>query len=334
LKHRRLGHSGLMVSELCLGAMTFGREIDEGGARAMIDYFLDAGGNFIDTADVYSRGVSEEITGRALKGRRHEVVLATKVRFPMGDGPNDVGASRRHIIDGCNASLRRLGCDFIDLYQIHCWDAATPLEETMSALSDLVRQGKVRYLGASNFTGWQIVESSCVAQAHDFVGFVSLQPQYSMVERHIEWEVVPACLEAGLGLIPWGPLGQGWLTGKYRKGEPPPEGSRITTAGEDLEEAWHKRATERNWAIVGEVGAVAEETGKSYAQVALNWLLSRPAVTSPIIGATKLAQLEDNLAAVGWKLEPEQVERLDKVSALPDVYPYHFIERSQRSWAP
>jgi aryl-alcohol dehydrogenase-like predicted oxidoreductase len=330
MDYRRLGRSGLMVSELCLGTMTFGRELDEDGSRALIQAFLDAGGNFVDTADVYSQGVSEHITGRAIKGMRDEVVLATKVRFPMGEGPNDLGASRRHVIDGCNASLRRLGTEWIDLYQIHCWDATTPLDETMSALTDLVRQGKVRYLGVSNFTGWQIAESRCVAEVGGFERFVSLQPQYSMVERHIEWEVVPACLQAGLGIIPWGPLGQGWLTGKYRKGEPPPEGSRIATAEEDYEEAWHRRATERNWAIVEEVGTISEETGKSYAQVALNWLLRQPAVTAPIIGATRPSQLEDNLGAVGWRLDDDQVERLSKVSALPETYPYHFISRAQR----
>jgi aryl-alcohol dehydrogenase-like predicted oxidoreductase len=330
MRYRRLGRSGVMVSELCLGCMTFGREIDEDASRRMIDGFIEAGGNFIDTADVYSNGVSEEITGSAVKDRRDDVVLATKVRFAMGDGPNDLGASRKHVIQGCEASLRRLGTDYIDLYQIHCWDAATPVDETLSALTDLVRQGKVRYIGASNFAGWHITQASWIARTGGFERFVSLQPQYSMIERHVEYEVVPACLEAGLGLIPWGPLGQGWLTGKYRKGEPPPQGSRIGGASDDLEEAWGKRATERNWAIVQEVGAISEETGKSYAQVALNWLLGRPAVTAPIIGATKMAQMEDNLGATDWDLEDAQRERLDKVSSPEDVYPYGFIAKAQR----
>jgi aryl-alcohol dehydrogenase-like predicted oxidoreductase len=330
MEYRRLGRSGVMVSELCLGCMTFGRESDEDLSRRMVDTFLDAGGNFIDTANVYSHGVSEEITGRALGSRRGDVVLATKARMPMGDGPNDVGVSRKHLLRQCDDSLRRLDTDYIDLYQVHCWDAATPLEETLSALSDLVRAGKVRYVGVSNFSGWQIVRAACVSAARGYESFISLQPQYSMVERHIEWEVVPACLEEGLGIIPWGPLGQGWLTGKYKKGEAPPEGTRIGGATDDMEEAWSKRATERNWAIVDELGSIAEETGKSYAQIALNWLLHKPGVTSPIIGATKLEQLEDNLGASGWALDETQMERLDKVSALPETYPYHFIDRNQR----
>jgi aryl-alcohol dehydrogenase-like predicted oxidoreductase len=248
----------------------------------------------------------------------------------MGNGPNDAGVSRKHLMRQCEASLRRLGTDYIDLYQLHCWDAATPLEETLSTLTDLVRQGKVRYIGVSNFTGWQITKAGHVSEAGGFERFVSLQPQYSMVERHIEWEVVPACQDAGLGIIPWGPLGQGWLTGKYVKGEPPPEGTRIGGASDDMEEAWDKRATERNWSIVEEVGSVSEETERSYAQIALNWLLHKPAVTAPIIGATKLEQLDDNLAAAGWDLDESQMERLDKASALPETYPYHFIERNQR----
>jgi aryl-alcohol dehydrogenase-like predicted oxidoreductase len=330
VEYRRLGHSGLMVSELCLGCMTFGREIDEAASAKMIDTFLEAGGNFIDTANVYSKGASEEITGRALRTVRDEVVLATKVRFAMGKGPNDVGVSRKHIVRACEASLARLGTDYIDLYQVHAWDELTPLEETLSALTDLVRQGKVRYLGVSNFSGWQIAKAAAVSDARGLERFVSLQPQYSLVERHIEYDVVPACLEEGLGIIPWGPLGQGWLTGKYRKGEPPPEGSRIAAAGEDHEEAWAKRATERNWRIVEEVGAIAGECGRSYAQVALNWLLRRPAVTSPIVGATKLEQLEDNLGAVDWTLSDDGVRRLDEASALEPIYPYGFIANAQR----
>ncbi|MGH2820642.1 MAG: aldo/keto reductase [Actinomycetota bacterium] len=329
MEYRRLGNSGLRVSELCLGCMTFGREVDEQGSQRMVDRFLEAGGNFIDTADVYSQGISEEITGRAVKAVRDDVVLATKVRFPMGDGPNDYGASRKHIVHGCEQSLRRLGTDYIDLYQIHMWDQATPVEETLSTLSDLVRQGKVRYTGISNFMGWQIVKAHEASERRGSEWFVSLQPQYSMVERHIEYEVVPACVETGLGIIPWGPLGQGWLTGKYRRGEAPPEGSRIAGATENMEEHWDKRATERNWQIVDEVGSVAEETGRTYAQVALNWLLRKPWVSSPIIGATKLEQLEDNLGAVDWALAPEHVERLDKVSEPEPIYPYGMIVRAQ-----
>ncbi|CAN5265364.1 aldo/keto reductase [soil metagenome] len=331
MEYRRLGGTGLMVSELCLGCMTFGRELDETGSKGIITRFLDEGGNFLDTADVYERGVSEEITGRALKEvAREDVVLATKVRFPMGEGPNDVGLSRKHITAGCDASLQRLGTDYIDLYQVHCWDAATPLEETLSALTDLVRSGKVRYIGVSNFTAWQLMKSLYTSGLHGFEKFVSLQPQYSLVERNIENEVLPVCQEEGLGVIPWSPLGGGFLSGKYSRDERPPEGSRIAGAEEWQDEYWDRRATERNWNTLDAVGEISEETGKSYAQISLNWLLRQEAVTAPIIGARTIEQLEDNLGAAGWELEDDQVNKLSEASALENVYPYRFIERAQR----
>src|ERR687898_403149 len=330
MEYRRLGNTGLMVSELCLGCMTFGQEADEETSKGIVDRFLEAGGNFIDTADVYSNGVSEEITGRALKGVRDDVVLATKVRFPMGEGPNDVGLSRKHIMQGCEDSLRRLGTDYIDLYQAHCWDAATPLKETLSALTDLVRSGKVRYIGVSNFTGWQLMRSLDVSEAGGFERFVCLQPQYSLVERNIEREVLPVCVEEGLGVIPWSPLGGGFLSGKYRRDEEPPEDSRIAGAKESMEEYWDRRATERNWAALDVVGRISEKTGKSYAQVSLNWLLRQDGVTAPIIGARTLEQLEDNISASGWELTAEQLEELSEASALEDVYPYRFIRNAQR----
>jgi len=328
--YRRLGDTGLMVSELCLGCMTFGREADEEASKGLVSRFLEAGGNFVDTADVYTKGVSEEITGRALEGVRDEVVLATKVRFPMGDGPNDVGLSRKHVIRGCEDSLRRLGTDYIDLYQVHCWDAATPLEETLAALSDLVRAGKVRYVGVSNFTAWQLMKSVGVSDALGFERFVCLQPQYSLVERNIEREVLPVCEEEGLGVIPWSPLGGGFLSGKYRRGEEPPRDSRISEAMESMEEYWDRRATERNWAVLDVVGEISEATGKSYAQISLNWLLRQPAVTAPIIGARTAEQLEDNLGASGWELDDEQVNRLSEAGAPEDTYPYRFIRNAQR----
>lgn len=248
----------------------------------------------------------------------------------MGDGPNDVGLSRKHIIAGCEASLKRLGTDYIDLYQVHAWDEATPLEETLSALDDLVRSGKVRYLGVSNFMAWQIMKSLWVSDREGLERFVSLQPQYSLVERGIEDEVLPACVSEGLGVIPWGPLGGGFLSGKYRRGERPPEDSRIAGAPEELEEAWHKRATERNWAVIDAVGEVADETGKSYAQVALNWLSRQPGVVAPIIGARRPDQLEDNLGAAGWALDEEQIRRLSEAAPPEPGYPAHFIEDKQR----
>jgi aryl-alcohol dehydrogenase-like predicted oxidoreductase len=329
MEYRRLGTTGVIVSELCLGAMTFGRELDETQTKEMIDRFIDAGGNFIDTANVYSQGTSEEFTGKAIKGRRDDFVLATKVRFPMGSGVNDVGISRKHIMSSCEASLRRLGTDYIDLYQVHCWDEVTPLKETLSAFTDLVRQGKVRYLGISNFTGWQIMKAKHISEKYGFESFISLQPQYSLVERHIEYELVPVCLDQGLGILPWGPLGGGFLSGKYRKGRAPPEDSRIADATGDMEEAWDRRATERNWEIIEILGSIAEETGHSYSQIALNWLLARPGVTAPILGARKMEQLEDNLGATGWTLDEKQLQRLDEASEPPTIYPYGMIARSQ-----
>ncbi|MDQ3567254.1 MAG: aldo/keto reductase [Actinomycetota bacterium] len=330
MQHGRLGRTGLMVSELCLGTMTFGRELDEAGSEEIVNRFVEAGGNFIDTADVYENGVSEEITGRAIGDRRDDVVLATKVRFPMGEGPNDVGLSRKHIMAGCEASLRRLGADYIDLYQVHCWDEATPLEETLSALTDLVRSGKARYIGVSNFMAWQIMKALGVSELHGFEKFVCLQPQYSLVERGIEDEALPACVSEGLGVIPWGPLGGGFLSGKYRRGERPPEDSRIAGAEEWMDEYWEKRATERNWRVLDAVGAIAEETGKSYAQVSLNWLLCQDGVTAPIIGARTNEQLEDNLGAAGWRLDEKQVQRLSEAAPPEKTYPARFIEGKQR----
>lgn len=330
MEYRRLGETGLMVSELCLGCMTFGREADEEDSKKLVARFLEAGGNFIDTADVYTRGVSEEITGRAIKSVRDDVVLATKVRFPMGEGPNDVGLSRKHINQGCEDSLRRLGTDYIDLYQVHCWDAATPLEETLDALADLVRAGKVRYIGVSNFTAWQLVKSVGLSDALGLERFVCLQPQYSLIERNIEYEILPACLEEGLGVIPWSPLGGGFLSGKYRRDARPPEDSRIAGAEEEQEEHWDRRATERNWNVLDVVGEISESTGKSYAQISLNWLLRQPAVTAPIIGARTLEQLDDNLGAAGWELDGDQVRRLSEAGALEDTYPHRFIRNAQR----
>ena len=330
MEYRLLGRTGLMVSELCLGCMTFGREADEEQSQAMVKRFLDAGGNFFDTADVYSHGISEEITGRALKGVRDDIVLATKVRFNMGEGPNDVGLSRKHIMQGCENSLRRLGTDYIDLYQVHNWDQATPLEETLSALNDLVHQGKVRYIGVSNYTAWQIMKSLHVSAQHGFEHFVSLQPQYSLVERHIEYELLPLCQEEGIGIIPWSPLGGGFLSGKYKKGQQPPENTRISEAIERQEEHWSRRATERNWGVIDIVGTIAEETKKSYAQIALNWLLHQPMVAAPIIGARTLEQLEDNLGAVGWQLSDDQVKQLTEASTPEEIYPYRFIRNAQR----
>jgi aryl-alcohol dehydrogenase-like predicted oxidoreductase len=330
---RFLGKTGLKVSELCLGAMTFGREADEQLSHRMTDRFIEAGGNFIDTADVYSRGVSEEIVGRWLKGKsRDDLVIATKVRFPMGDGPNEAGLSRKHIMSGVEASLRRLDTDYIDLYQVHCWDQATPLEETLGTLDSLVKSGKVRYVGASNFNGWQLQKAIDLSRQHGWEPFTCLQPQYNLLCRFPEWELLPVCQNEGLGVIPWSPLRGGWLSGKFRRGMTQPlEGSRIEKAErEGWSEAWSRYNKEHTWQVLDALFEVAGQAGKSPAQVAINWLLQRPGVTAPIIGARTMEQLEDNLAASGWLLGAEHLARLDEASQVELPYPYDFIRDAQR----
>jgi aryl-alcohol dehydrogenase-like predicted oxidoreductase len=333
MEFRFLGKTGLKVSELCLGAMTFGRETSEEDSRSIMDRFVEAGGNFIDTADVYGTGTSEEIVGRWLKDRtRDDVVIATKVRFPMGSGPNDVGLSRKHILAGVKASLRRLGTDHIDLYQVHCWDAFTPLEETLSTLNDLVRSGTVRYIGASNFTGWQLQAALDLSHERGWEPFVCLQPQYNLLCRSTEWEVLAVCQRGGLGVIPWSPLRGGWLSGKYRRGmEAPPEGSRVEEAeAKGWGERWSVYNNEHTWSLLDALFAVAEAAGKTPAQVALNWLLRKPGVTAPIIGTRTMEQLEANLGATGWALDAQQMAQLDEASAVQPPYPYDFVENAQK----
>ena len=326
---RPLGRTGIQVSELCLGAMTFGREADETTSGAMLDRFLDAGGNFVDTADVYSDGVSEEITGRALGAKRADVVLATKVRFPTGPGPNDVGLSRRHIRLGVEASLRRLGTDWIDLYQVHCWDERTSLEESISTLNDLVHEGKVRYVGASNFAAWQLAKSIGISALHGWEAFASLQPEYSLITRDIERELLPLCRTEQLAVLPWSPLGGGILTGKYRPGEDMPAGTRGGETEEPI--TFTYRLDDRAWRVVDAVRKVAEATGKTEAQVALNWVVTQRGVTAPIVGARNVTQLDDNLGAVGWTLDKDQRVALTWASAFPRGYPYDFIEYANSS---
>ena len=323
MEYRKLGQTGLMVSELCLGTMTFGNEADEQTSKRITDRFVEAGGNFVDTANVYSRGVSEEITGRVLRDYRDDVVLATKFRFPMGEGPNDSGASRKHIISACEASLRRLDTDYIDLYQIHCWDSSTPIEETLSALDDLVRAGKVRYIGCSNFTGWQIEKSVRVSEREGLARFDCLQSQYSLVVRDIEHEVLPGSCEEGLGVIPWSPLAGGFLTGKYSREDAPPENTRMASLGD----TWKRHATSEKFDIVDRVCEIADSRGKEPAQIALSWVKDRPGVTSPIIGARNVEQLDKNLGATGWSLEERELDSLEGISAMAYAYPYNMIAR-------
>jgi aryl-alcohol dehydrogenase-like predicted oxidoreductase len=325
MDYRYLGSTGLKVSELCLGAMTFGRETSETDSFTMLDTFAVAGGNFIDTANVYTRGVSEEIVGRWLKTRtRDDWVIATKVRFTMGDGVNEVGLSRKHILASVDASLRRLQTDYIDLYQIHCWDRGTPLEETLSTLHGLVQSGKVRYIGASNLTGWQLQKAIDVSLRHNWEPFRCLQPLYNMLDRTLEWELVPVCQNEGLGIIPWSPLRGGWLSGKYRRGMTAPlSDTRIDQAEkEGWSEGWAAYNNERTWSILDALHQIAAETGKSPAQVALRWLLQMPAVTAPIIGARTQKHLEDNLGAASWTLSADHMAQLTKISELTWVYPY------------
>ena len=323
---RPLGRTGIRVTEACLGAMTFGRETPEDESNAILDRYLEAGGNFIDTANVYNRGASEEILGRALGARRENIVLATKCRMQMGGGPNLQGASRRVIREQVEASLRRLQTDWIDLYQIHCWDANTPLAETLSTLNDLVHEGKVRYIGASNYTGWQLATALGVSKQHSWEPYISIQPQYSLVTRDIERELLPLAEYAGLAVLPWSPLGGGLLSGKYRAGEAPPEDSRAADTTPSAVLMRMRIQEQRNFAVAQAVQDLAADLGKTMAQVALNWVLHRPGVTAPILGARTVAHIEDNLGAVGWKLDADALARLEDASAVERGYPYDFID--------
>jgi aryl-alcohol dehydrogenase-like predicted oxidoreductase len=340
VEHRLLGRTGCSVSTLALGTMTFGSETDEDGSRAQLEAFVAAGGNLIDTADVYSGGVSEEIVGRWLATSspevRDAVVIATKGRFRMGPDANDLGLSRRHLQRAVDGSLRRLGVDCIDLYQVHAWDPMTPLDETLRALDDMVRVGKIRYVGLSNFTGWQIQKAVGLARMHGLAAPITLQPQYNLLVREIEWEIVPACLDAGLGLLPWSPLGGGWLTGKYQRDTAPVGATRL---GEDPDrgvEAYSRRSTQdRTWDVIDVVRRVAEERDASMAQVALAWLVDRPGVASVILGARTVDQLQDNLAAATLHLHPAETAALDAASdPSPADYPYGGPGEEQRSRLP
>jgi len=325
MEHRYLGRTGVRVAQLGLGTMTFGRETPEDESRRILDRYLDAGGNFVDTADVYGGGASEEILGRALGARRDAVVLATKFRMDLGTGLNDRGASRRHLRRSLEASLRRLRTDWIDLYQVHCWDHHTRLEETLSTLDDVVREGKVRYVGASNYAGWHLAEALGLQARHGWEPFISIQAQYSLITRGIEREVLPCAGHHGLAVLPWSPLGGGILTGKYRRDAEPPPGVRATDATPSAVLMRQRIAESRNYRVAELVTTIAAETGRTPAQVAINWVLHRPGVTAPLLGARTLAQLEDNLGALGWRLDDEACARLDEASAEDAGYPYDFI---------
>jgi aryl-alcohol dehydrogenase-like predicted oxidoreductase len=308
------------VSRLCLGTMLMGSKTPVEESHRMLDRFVDAGGNFIDTADTYDDGGSEETLAPWLARRRDEVVLATKLRFAVSD-PGGEGLAPDRVRKACDASLRRLGVDVIDLYQVHAPDPDVPLEASLEALDGLVRAGKVRALGVSNFPAWLLAWAVALQDRNDWAPFVSLQPQYSLVERSIETEILPFCRAAGLGVLPWGPLGAGFLTGRYSRDEPPPAGSRMGDATDDLEEAPARRAIERNFAAVDEARAIAEAKGATVSQVALAWLLATPGVTSPIVGPRTFEQLEDLLGATDVSLSAEEYDRLAAHTELPASYP-------------
>jgi aryl-alcohol dehydrogenase-like predicted oxidoreductase len=338
MEYRTLGRSGCAVSNLCLGTMTFGAESDEKTSHQQLDRFVEAGGTFVDTADVYARGESESIIGRWFASRPADVtdriVLATKGRFPTAADPNGAGLSARHLTRALDASLKRLGLDAIDLYQAHSFDPLTPLDETLRTLDGFVRAGKIRYYGFSNFTGWQLTKAVHLARELGLVAPVTLQPQYSLLVREIEYEIVPAARDAGLGLMPWSPLGGGWLTGKYQRDQRPTGATRLGDDPNRGMEAWDRRGTDRTWDIIGAVQDIAEARGVSMAEVALAWVTDRPGVTSTILGARTLDQLETNLRAADLHLTARETAALDAASDLhaPD-YPYGPLGLDQRSRA-
>ncbi|HEX7112865.1 MAG TPA: aldo/keto reductase [Mizugakiibacter sp.] len=328
MEYRYLGSSGFKVPALGLGTGTFGGRgplfsawgnTDAAAARRLVDVCLDAGLNLFDSADVYSDGASETILGAAIEGRRDRVIVSTKVTLRSGDGPNDVGASRHHLIAAVERSLARLGTDYIDLLQLHHFDAMTPVDSVMATLDDLVRAGKVRYLGASNFSGWQLMKSQAAADRHGRARFVANQAYYSLVGRDYEWELMPLGLDQGIGAVVWSPLGWGRLTGKIRRGQPLPAGSRL----HDTAQYAPPVGEERLYRIVDALDATAAETGKTVPQIAINWLLQRPSVSTVLIGARDEAQLRQNLGAVGWRLDAGQIARLDEASRVTPPYPYY-----------
>ncbi|MCK9918441.1 aldo/keto reductase [Microbacteriaceae bacterium K1510] len=337
MEYRSLGRSGLKVPALSFGTGTFGGQgplfsawgtSDVVEARRLLDICLDAGVNLFDSADVYSNGAAEEILGAAIKDRRDRVLISTKMSLPMGDGPNDAGSSRQRLLQAVDAALKRLGTDYIDLLQLHAFDAATPIEEVLATLDGLVRAGKLRYVGVSNFAGWPLMKSLAIAEQHGWPRYVAHQVYYSLIGRDYEWELMPLALDQGVGALVWSPLGWGRLTGRLRRGQPLPDKSRL----HDTVQWGPPVDTERLYRVIDAIEAVAAETGKSVPQIAIAWLLTRPTVSSVIIGARNEAQLVDNLGAVGWSLTPEQLKRLNDASDVMPAYPY-YPYRTQEGFA-
>jgi aryl-alcohol dehydrogenase-like predicted oxidoreductase len=340
MEHRQLGASGLKVPALSLGTGTFGGgnqffaawgSTDSDGARNLVDICLESGLNMFDTADIYSSGLAEQVLGKAIAGRREQVLVSTKATFRMGDGPNDVGSSRHHLRASVEGSLRRLGTDYIDLFQLHGFDAMTPIEETLYTLDELVREGKIRYLGVSNFSGWHLMKSLALSEKHHLQRYVAHQAYYSLVGRDYEWELMPLAIDQGVSAVVWSPLGWGRLTGKIRRGTGIPAQSRLHVTSEKGPPV----QDEHLFKVVDALTEVGEEVGKSVPQVALNWLLQRPTVANVIVGARDEAQLRENLGAVGWNLTPAQVRKLDEASAVTPPYPYwHQAQFDERNPAP
>ena len=333
MEYRLLGRSGLSVPALSFGTATFGGgndffrawgASDVKEATRLVDVSLDAGLTMFDSADAYSAGLAEEILGQAIKGRRDKVLISTKASFRMGPTPNNLGSSRHHLIAACEASLKRLGTDYIDLWQMHGFDAKTPIEETMRALDDLVRAGKVRYIGCSNYSGWHLMKALAIADRYGWTRFVAHQAYYSLIGRDYEWELMPLGIEEGVGCVVWSPLAGGKLSGKFSRGRPIPEGTRIAQIGAMGPQV----PDEQLYAIVDVLDAVAKETGRTISQVALNWVLSRPTIATVVVGARNEAQLKENLGSVKFKLTPEQIKRLDEASVRPLAYPYWHQRRT------
>src|SRR5579883_1689700 len=327
MEYRQLGYSGLKVSALSFGAATFGGgneffkawgSSDVAEAKRLVDLCLDAGVNLFDVANVYSTGLAEEVLGKAIEGKRDKLLISTKATFAMGEGPNDLGSSRYHLIEQCNASLKRLGTDYIDIYHMHGFDATTPIEETLDTLNTVVHQGKVRYIACSNFSGWHLMKSLAISERYGWARYVAHQVYYSLVGREYEWELMPLGLDQKVAALVWSPLGWGRLTGKIRRGQPLPETSRLHKTSEQGPPV----ADEYLYNVVDALDEIAKETGKTVPQVALNWLLQRPTVASVIMGARNEEQLKQNLAAAGWNLTPEQVAKLDRASDVTPIYPY------------
>lgn len=331
MEYRFLGNTGLKVSELEMGIQTFGWGADEKTAHAMADLYVEAGGNLFDTADSYNKGVAESMLGSWLKARRNRqsLIIATKVFFPTGDGPNDSGLSRKHIFQSVDDSLRRLKTDYIDLYQAHCFDMSTPIDETLRAFDNLVRAGKVLYIGASNFTASQLIKALMLSRIHGWAPFISLQAEYSLIVRSPEWELLRVCREEGLGFLAWSPLAGGWLTGKYKRNQPPPTNSRVGTR-DRWDDQPEQRESELTWRVIDTLIEIGRNRGKTPAQVTLNWLLHQPGVTTAILGARTLDQLKENLGCIGWELSDEEVKKIHTSSEIPLPYPYRFIERYTR----